>query len=484
MKIIQLTAENVKKLTAIEISPDGNMVQITGKNGQGKTSVLDCIWWALAGTENIQKQPIRNGAEKAKITLQLGSGKDVELIVERRITEKSNTLEVKTAAGAKYPSPQKMLDDLLGSLTFDPLHFMRQDAKGQFEVLRQLVALDVDPAALDLANAKDFAARTDINRDAKAKRAQAAAIVVPDDLPDSLVDESALLDTIQQAADANAQIEQRRANRTAASLKIENLTSEAARLEAALEPDADAIQQLADRELGILQQQIDSLTHQRDQVKERAVRDIVELKKTRTAAIEAATLEATSLKSKLDEAGDLPDPVDISQLRSKLDSAKAINLKVAQRDSRKAIEEEAAVLEARSAALTSAMEARTKQKLDAIAKAPMPVDGLSFGDSTVTFKGVPLDQASDAEQLMVSTAIAAALNPKLKVLRIRDGSLLDDDAMVRLADFATKHDFQIWIERVDGSGTVGFVMEDGHVRGHEPPLPTEAAKSKKEKAVA
>jgi len=464
MKIIQLTAENVKKLTAIEISPDGNMVQITGKNGQGKTSVLDSIWWALAGTENVQAQPIRNGAEKARIEIKLGNGGVVELTVERRFTEKGSSLSVKTADGAKYPSPQKMLDDLLGSLTFDPLHFMRQDATGQFEVLRQLVALDVDPAALDAANAKDFAARTDINRDAKAKRAQAAAIVVPDDLPDSPVDESALLDTLQQAADANAQIEQRRANRTAASLKIENLTSEAARLEAALEPDADAIQQVTDREVGILQQQIDNLTHQRDQVQERAIRDIAELKKTRTAAIEAATQEAASIKTKLDDAGDLPDPVDISELRAQLDSAKAINLKVAQRDSRKTIEEEAATLEGRSAALTTAMEARTKQKLDAIAKAPMPVEGLSFGDGTLTFKGVPLDQASDAEQLTVSTAIAAALNPKLRVIRIRDGSLLDDEALAKLAVFAKERDFQIWIEIVNSSSPCAIVMEDGHVK--------------------
>lgn len=49
MKIVQLTAENVKRLTAVSIAPDGNLVQITGRNGQGKTSVLDAIWWALAG---------------------------------------------------------------------------------------------------------------------------------------------------------------------------------------------------------------------------------------------------------------------------------------------------------------------------------------------------------------------------------------------------------------------------------------------------
>ena len=43
MKILELRAENIKKLVAVEIKPDGNIVEITGKNGAGKTSVLDSI---------------------------------------------------------------------------------------------------------------------------------------------------------------------------------------------------------------------------------------------------------------------------------------------------------------------------------------------------------------------------------------------------------------------------------------------------------
>ncbi len=51
MKIVQLQAENVKRLKAVEISPEGHIVEITGRNGQGKSSVLDAIWWALAAPE-------------------------------------------------------------------------------------------------------------------------------------------------------------------------------------------------------------------------------------------------------------------------------------------------------------------------------------------------------------------------------------------------------------------------------------------------
>ena len=38
MKIVKLEAQNVKRLKAVEITPQGNTVVIGGRNGQGKTS--------------------------------------------------------------------------------------------------------------------------------------------------------------------------------------------------------------------------------------------------------------------------------------------------------------------------------------------------------------------------------------------------------------------------------------------------------------
>lgn len=465
MKILSLTAENVKKLTVVQIAPDGNVVQITGKNGQGKTSVLDSIWWALAGTEHIQKQPIRKGADKARIELKLGDGGAVQLIVERRFTDKASYLEVKTADGAKYPSPQKLIDDLLGALTFDPLDFMRRDGKGQFGILKSLVNLGIDLEASTAADKTDYEERTRINREAKSKRAQAAMIEVAEGLPDSPVDESALLDRIEAVANENADIERRKSNREIASAKIVELSGAAERVRGSITDDVEAIVSRRDKECADLDAQIEALKKRMADTKARAVADANKLTADRTAAAEKMDADANALKSKLESSGPLPDPVDLSALRAEMDAAKRVNRQINDKRCRTEIEAVAEQLEAKSQALTTAMDVRAKQRLDAIGAAKMPVDGLSFGDGTVTFNGLPLDQASDAEQLMISTAIAAALNPKLRVLRIRDGSLLDEEAMERLAAFAEERDFQIWIERVDSSGQIGFVLEDGHLKG-------------------
>ena len=120
MKIISLTAENVKRLRAVEITPDGNVVTITGRNAQGKTSVLDAIWLALGGGAASKGtiRPIRDGEEKASVRLDLG-----DLVVTRTWTGDKTALTVTAADGAKYTSPQGILDALVGRLSFDPLEF-------------------------------------------------------------------------------------------------------------------------------------------------------------------------------------------------------------------------------------------------------------------------------------------------------------------------------------------------------------------------
>jgi len=110
------------------------------------------------------------------------------------------------------------------------------------------------------------------------------------------------------------------------------------------------------------------------------------------------------------------------------------------------------------------MEKRKADRAAAIAKAKLPVEGLGFGEGVVLFNGLPLEQASDAEQLRVSVAIAMAGNSKLRVIRVRDGSLLDESGMKLLAELADANDMQVWVERVDTTGKVGFVIEDGRLR--------------------
>ena len=147
-----------------------------------------------------------------------------------------------------------------------------------------------------------------------------------------------------------------------------------------------------------------------------------------------------------------------------LDPQDVLNAAFDARDRRAGIEREATDVEAQSAALTTAIADRKAKMQSAVAEAEMPVAGLTFGADEILLGGVPFEQASSAEQLRTSVAIAMAANPKLRVIRVQDGSLLDEEAMRILAEMAAEADYQVWIERVGVSGTVGIVIEDGAIR--------------------
>ena len=425
MKIVNLQAENIKRLVAVEIAPDGNMVEITGRNGAGKTSVLDSIFWVLAGTKPHQSKPIRQGQTEARIRLDLG-----EIVVKRTFRDVgggkvTTRVTVETPAGAKWGSPQTMLDDLLGTLTFDPLAFARMDATRQYDALKTLCGLDLD--ALAAANRDDYRERTDWNRAAHERRAAAAQIGIPEDAPTEAVDVAGLVAQISAGEETNR-------DRSAF------LHDVARREERAATRDREA--EVGARRAAGLRREADLLD----------------------VAAAAKSAEAEKERGFIREMGDPPEAFDPGPIQARIGDAQRINGLLAQREQRDRFLAEAAEAEKSAEALTKRMEERTAEAKAAVEAADMPVDGLSLDEGRVVYNDLPFDQASDAEQLRVSCAMAMRDNATLKVIRVRDGSLLDEDSLRVLGEMADAADYQVWIERVDTSGKVGFVIEDGMVK--------------------
>ena len=119
---------------------------------------------------------------------------------------------------------------------------------------------------------------------------------------------------------------------------------------------------------------------------------------------------------------------------------------------------------AKSSDLLKQMKAVEQEKADALAESNMPVEGLSVDEDGVIYNDLPLkDGTNHTKQLEVCIKIGMAMNPKLRVVLIREGSLLDDENLAMIAKMAAESDYQVWIERVDTSGKVGVVIEDGAV---------------------
>jgi DNA repair exonuclease SbcCD ATPase subunit len=425
-----LEAENLKRLYAVDITPEGDVIEISGANANGKTSTLDAIWWALAGVGTIQSEPIRRGAERASIKLDLG-----ELIVTRTFKRQGDdkfttSVKVEGADGSSYKSPQTMLDALLSSLTFDPLEFSRKKPKEQFDMLRGFVP-GIDFEKVDNQNRGDFERRAEANKRMEEAKAAAGLIEIPGDLPEDETDESKLLDDIAGAAQFNSDIEKELNRRN-------NVISDVARL---VRTADERRKEAADLRAKAEQMETVALSLDR-QVNEQ-----------REAVQALPPLEALK---------------DVKELRAGLTQTQALNARIRTaseaRRKKSSLEKVATDAALKSDELSASIKARTKAKNDAIAAAEMPVDGLGFGDGFITLNGLPFDQASSAEQLKASIAIAMRSNSKLRVIRIRDGGLLDQESFALLTAMAAENECQVWVESVFAHSDSALVISDGRVK--------------------
>lgn len=428
MRIIKLQAENVKKLRAIEITPDGPIVKISGKNAAGKSTVLDSITWALGGTKAVQAQPIREGENHAFVSLDLG-----DYLVLRTFTPSGSTLRVTNKEGATYKSPQALLDQFIGRLSFDPMSFARADAKTQRAMLLEVTGIAVDNAKLQEAagtlvlgdNAIDtinstyaavFAERTAVNRQAdQAKKSLARLTPVQFTEPVSvseLAAEQADLAENQRCYDACA-LELRQLR-----IQDEGLSAQIAALARQLQ-EANELQMALHRDIHLKKEELASRS-----------------------------------------------PSDFSGIQDRLAHADEKNRQAQQWQEYQSVSDSAAELSEQANALTARLNAIKAYQQDLVEHAAFPVDGLSFGGNGVLYNGLPLEQASSAQRLQVSLAVAMALNPELRVIRIDDGSLLDTEHLAIIEKMAADQDMQIWMEVMDESGNVGFYIEEGQVAAH------------------
>ena len=111
--------------------------------------------------------------------------------------------------------------------------------------------------------------------------------------------------------------------------------------------------------------------------------------------------------------------------------------------------------------LQSLIEEKSKMMDDA----KLPVDGLDFSNGDVSYNGIEFSQINTAEKIRISMAMAMALNPRLRIVRIMNGSLIDTDGMKQVEEMARDKGFDIWIERVSEEKTSdnSFLITEGEL---------------------
>jgi len=342
-KIISIKIENCKKIKLFDLKLDGENTVLSGANGSGKSSAMDAVAWVFEGKSSMDDKPVRDGCDNAVIEVDVGEYK-----IKRHIKKDGKTkLEVRTKTGHTIASPQKVVDDLIGSLTFDPVDFANMPKKERAETLRDLVGLDF--TELDKERDEIFSSRTVVNSELK------------------------------------------------------------------------------------------------------------------------------RLKTVIADAPDYPDapvkPIDVQELwdqlreiQEEIQQAEAVNKQVESNEKAERLLEELQEKEGQANNLTKLIEEIDNQKAQTLRNTIFPVDGLSVNDADVIYKGYPFDQCADSEKIRVSTAIGMSMNSNLKVIFVRNASLLDDQSWDIVFDMAKENGYQVIAEVVGDGDRVVIVLEDGEIK--------------------
>lgn len=415
MKIIKLTASNIKKLKQVDIEPDQNLVLVTGKNRNGKTSLLDCILYALGGKSAIPDKPIRDGEKFGFVDLDLGDYK-----VHRKFTENGTYLEVKNKEGLSFNKKQSILNDMVNSLYFDPLGFMNKQGKEQKEIVLKALGVDLSEERQEYQEAYDD--RKLVGRERRKLKAQLDSMEKPSDknMYGKKVSVSGL---IQQHNKVKKQI---------------NSISQDQRDIKNYKDDIETL----NREIKDLKKKIKNKQKLASDYKE-SIKHIKEKNKD------------TDKDKLLEKAKEVEDKINnAEETNNKIEEAhKFANIEKEHKDKKEEYENRTLELEE--------IEVKKSEKLS---NANLP-EALNVSQDGLTYNDVPLEQISGAEKLMVSLEIAMMLSGELQVIRITDGSLLDSDSLKSVEQMAKEKDFQVWLEYVKNEDDgIGIYLENGEVK--------------------
>lgn len=420
IKINTLQIENIKRVKAVALSPaESGLTVIGGKNGQGKTSVLDAIAWALGGDRYRPSNPKRDGSTlPPRIKLTLSNG----LTVER--SGKNSALKVVDTTGKR--SGQQLLNEFVEQLAIDLPHFLQASNREKADTLLQVIGVGDRIHELEAKERDVYNRRRMIGQDADRKRKYADELPFFPAAPKELV---SALDLIRQQQDILARNGENQRKRMRAN-QIEHEYGKAA-----------AHVSLLKSQLAAAQKQLTQLE----------------------ADLEIAQKDALDLQDESTE-----------EVERSLQEIEQINIQVRANCDREKAEQDAAYYAQQYQELAAELEDIRHDKYVLLNSAELPLPGLSVEDGELTYNGKKWDCMSGADQLIAATAVVRAVNPKCGFVLLDKLEQLDADTLLNFGSWLEEQGLQAIATRVSTGPECSIIIEDGFAAPEQPAAATTA----------
>ena len=137
---MRITKIKIKNLFGIkEYEADGKNIELSGRNGVGKTSVIDAIRFALENKSD-RDYIVRNGETEGEILIETDTG----LSINRKSRTYMSDYKSIKQNGNPVKSPEAFLNGIITPLQLSPIEFMNMDKKKQNSIILNLISYDWD----------------------------------------------------------------------------------------------------------------------------------------------------------------------------------------------------------------------------------------------------------------------------------------------------------------------------------------------------
>lgn len=422
VKIASLELENVKRIKAVRLVPtEKGLTVIGGNNGQGKTSVLDAIAWALGGDRYRPSSPERDGSVvPPRIRIVLNNG----LVVER--AGKNSALRVTDPTG--HRGGQQLLNSFVEELALNLPKFMEASGKEKADTLLKIIGVGDQLYLLENKEKQLYNQRLTIGRIADQKAKYAKEMPFYDGVPETPVSAMELIQRQQEILLRNAENQKKRS-------RVQELAQELRQTEKNLEDQTDRLRRLLEEQT--------QTQYKLDRLRE----NLQEARKTAQELLDESTV----------------------QLEADLQNIDAINIKVRANLDREKAEAEAQGYSRQYDALTEELEKTRQEKYELLHGARMPLEELSVENGELTYRGKRWDGMSGNEQLKVSAAIVRELNPRCGFVLLDKLEQMDLSTLQEFGAWLEKENLQAIATRVSTGGECSVIIEDGSTQAE--PLP-------------
>ena len=441
LKVIKASIQNFKNISYREVEFEGRSAIIAGPNEIGKSSLIQAILSPL-NSKFMPIEPIKKGEERAKIELTIAgkiNGEKQHYVISTYFSPEHSRgrLVMESEGGAKISGGKSTLNEIIGNISFDVFEFIRlgrteggksseAGVKKQIELLKSFMPNDVlrKLHELDTERSKKYAARTDVNSEVK--------------YIDSLVkgthytvEQIEKYSVVQSAEEIQAKLD--KANKLNENInKCLGIVDDAPVKISEIEKDNFDL----DTEIIKLSEKIQQIKFQIEENKSR----IVDINTKKTQAEEW-------LKGR--------EKVDLQPIYGSFNTITEHNGHVEKVKALKEHEINLKKKQSESDQITKDIEKIDQDKKDIFKSSTLPVPGLEFDENQVLLDGLPFneDQVPTSKLIEIGLKLGAALNPNLRLMVIKDGSLLDKKAMDHVLDFCDKNNYQVLVEMVSLSDT-------------------------------